>query len=210
MTKSIDRPIMTGDERADPDDDATLRDDVVLASLVERHREFLAFIEKRVGDRATAEDILSEAFLRSIDRRGAIRDDESAVAWFYRVLRNAIVDRHRRGGARTRGLERYAVELETTNAMPDDTKNAICRCVTGLAKTLKPEYANALSVVDVEGRSLSDLAAEEEITVNNAGVRLHRARAALRQRVSRSCGTCAVHGCLDCTCSSAPRTEETA
>jgi RNA polymerase sigma-70 factor (ECF subfamily) len=33
-------------------------------------------------------------------------------------------------------------------------------------------------------------------------VRLHRARAALKTRLEQSCGTCATHGCLDCTCRS--------
>jgi len=31
-------------------------------------------------------------------------------------------------------------------------------------------------------------------------VRLHRARAALREKLVRSCRTCAEHGCLDCSC----------
>jgi RNA polymerase sigma-70 factor (ECF subfamily) len=38
------------------------------------------------------------------------------------------------------------------------------------------------------------------ITPNNASVRLFRAREALRQQLQRSCGTCAEHGCLDCSC----------
>jgi hypothetical protein len=45
-----------------------------------------------------------------------------------------------------------------------------------------------------------EFAAEAGITANNAGVRVFRAREALRKRVVRSCGTCAEHGCLDCTC----------
>ena len=38
------------------------------------------------------------------------------------------------------------------------------------------------------------------LTPGNAGVRVFRAREALRKQVVRSCGTCAEHGCLDCTC----------
>jgi RNA polymerase sigma-70 factor (ECF subfamily) len=33
-----------------------------------------------------------------------------------------------------------------------------------------------------------------------AGVRVFRAREALKKRVMESCGTCAEHGCLNCTC----------
>jgi hypothetical protein len=47
---------------------------------------------------------------------------------------------------------------------------------------------------------VKDYAVEAGLTANNAGVRVFRARDALRKQVSRSCGTCAEHGCLDCTC----------
>lgn len=173
----------------------------VVAALVATHREFLAFLERRLPDRATAEDVLQEAFVRGLQRGGALRSAESAVAWFYRLLRNALVDRARRDAAARRRLETVAHELGDGAGPGPETRAALCACVMHLAETLKPEYAEALRRVEVEGASLKDLAAEAGITPGNAGVRVHRARAALRRRVQESCGTCAEHGCLDCSCS---------
>ena len=69
----------------------------VVRALVDNHREFLAFLERRVGSRALAEDILQDAFVRGArEARRACASEESAVAWFYRVLRNAVIDHHRR------------------------------------------------------------------------------------------------------------------
>jgi DNA-directed RNA polymerase specialized sigma24 family protein len=48
-----------------------------------------------VKSRALAEDILQDAFVRGVNKLDTLRSDESAIAWFYRVLRNAIID-HRR------------------------------------------------------------------------------------------------------------------
>ena len=48
--------------------------------------------------------------------------------------------------------------------------------------------------------------AEAGLTANNAGVRVFRAREALRRQVARACGTCAEHGCLDCTCGAPAQT----
>jgi RNA polymerase sigma-70 factor (ECF subfamily) len=45
----------------------------VISSLVENHREFLRFLERRVGNRAVAEDILQEAFVRSMDKAVTLR-----------------------------------------------------------------------------------------------------------------------------------------
>jgi RNA polymerase sigma-70 factor (ECF subfamily) len=172
----------------------------VVAALADSHRAFLGFLEKRVGRREVAEDILQEAFARSLARLPALESAESAVAWFYRVLRNAVIDHHRRGGASERALSALAREMEE-NVEPDlETRNAVCRCVARLSDTLKPEYAQALRRIEVDGVSVQDFAAEAGITANNAGVRVFRARDALRKQVVRTCGTCAEHGCLDCTC----------
>src|SRR5258706_9301283 len=81
-----------------------------VAVLVDNHREFLKFLERRVGSRAVAEDILQEAFVRGLDRLQSLRDDESAVAWFYRILRNAVIDYHRRRQSATNALDAFAAE----------------------------------------------------------------------------------------------------
>lgn len=171
-----------------------------IARLVDHHRAFLAFLEKRVGRRDVAEDLLQEAFARSLEKLPAVETDESAVAWFYRVLRNAVIDHYRRRGASARGLSRLAQELDEHPEPDLDDRDALCRCVALLADTLKPEYAAALRRIDVDGVAVQDYAAEAGISANNAAVRVFRAREALRKRVVTSCGTCAEHGCLDCTC----------
>jgi RNA polymerase sigma-70 factor (ECF subfamily) len=54
--------------------------------------------------------------------------------------------------------------------------------------------------VDLEDGKLSELAQQSNITAENAAVRVHRARKALRSQVKLACGSCAEHGCLDCHC----------
>jgi RNA polymerase sigma factor (sigma-70 family) len=170
--------------------------------LVDNHRQFLAFLEKRVGNRAVAQDILQEAFVRGLDKIDGLRSDESAVAWFYRLLRNAVIDHYRRGAARARGMEAFAREIEHDEAPSSEVSQAICQCVSELASTLKPEYEAALKRVEIDGLAVKDFAEEAGISSGNGAVRVFRAREALRKQVARSCGTCADHGCLDCTCSS--------
>jgi RNA polymerase sigma factor (sigma-70 family) len=172
----------------------------VIRVLVGNHREFLGFLERRVGSRALAEDILQDAFIRGMDKLETLRSDESAVAWFYRLLRNAIIDHHRRSGAAERKLAAFGREVEERLEPDLETRGAICKCVSELAATLKDEYADALRTVEVNGLPVKDFAAQAGISTNNAGVRVFRAREALRKQVVRSCGTCADHGCLNCTC----------
>lgn len=171
----------------------------VVAKLVAGHREFLRFLERRVGDRAVAEDILQEAFVRGLARAGEIRE-ETAVAWFYRTLRNAVIDHYRRRGASARALASLADEMAGAEEPAPEVKGAICQCVAELAGTLKPEYAQAIRRIEVDGVAVKEFAAEAGISASNAAVRVFRAREALRKQVAKSCGSCAEHGCLECSC----------
>lgn len=173
--------------------------DAVLKALVDNHQRFLAFLERRTGSRDAAEDILQDGFVRALERVDSVRDEESAVAWFYRLLRNALVDHARRRGAEDRALAVAATETQTAEDDPQ-LRETVCACVRDLIETLKPEYATALRRVELEDARVDAFARETGITATNAAVRLHRAREALRRRVLESCGTCVIHGCRDCEC----------
>lgn len=173
-----------------------------VAILLENHRAFLRYLERRVGNRGLAEDILQDAFAKVVARPEQAPDDVGVVPWFYRTLRNAAVDQFRRRGAADRAYEAFARELETHETPAPDVASEICACVTRLAATLKPEYAEALQAIDVGGMPVKTFAEQKGLSASNAGVRVFRAREALKRRLSESCGTCAEHGCVNCTCSS--------
>jgi RNA polymerase sigma factor (sigma-70 family) len=174
-----------------------------LSILLENHRAFLKYLERRVGDRELAEDILQDAFSKVIDRPEQAPADEGVVPWFYRTLRNAAIDQFRRRGTASRAIEAFARELETQPGPEPDIEAEICACVSRLATTLKPEYAEALQAIDVDGTAVKTFAEQRGLTASNAGVRVFRAREALKKRVTESCGTCAEHGCRNCTCQTA-------
>jgi RNA polymerase sigma-70 factor (ECF subfamily) len=129
-----------------------------------------------------------------------VRDEESVVAWFYRVLRNAVIDHYRHRDSTERALEGWGKEFVAHENPVAELKEEICQCVSGLLETLKPDYRDALRIIDIEEGSLADLAKQAGITSGNAAVRVHRARQALLRQVRTACGSCAEHGCLDCHC----------
>jgi len=170
--------------------------------LVENHRRFLSFLERRVGNRAAAEEILQSAYARAVERGIPTGDAPEAVSWFFAVLRNAVTDHFRRSGAESRAVS--ALASDNRPVVSDaDLKGEVCACFRRLLPTLREEYARILERVDLEERPVSEVAAELGITPNNASVRLFRARNALRKQLERSCGACAEHACLDCSCGGA-------
>jgi RNA polymerase sigma-70 factor (ECF subfamily) len=167
--------------------------------LLEQRGQFLDFLTHRVGSGELAEELLQDAYARALERGGQLRADETVVAWFFRILRNAVVDRARRQAAAARALERLAREIDIMGG-GEDVERAVCSCIAGVIDTLKPEYQAPLRAIDLGGQDLKKFAADAGITPNNAAVRAHRAREALAKGLRSTCGTCATHGCLDCTC----------
>ncbi len=164
-----------------------------------RHRgKLLGFIQKRISDPDLAEDVLQDGLLKALRSADELRDEELFLHWFYRILNNAIIDTYRKKNVEMRYLESYAREADL-EVGPED-RAAICECFRELLTVMKPEYAELIERLELQPGDPSLVAQQLNIQPNNLKVRRHRARQALKQRLEETCRTCAVHGCLDCTC----------
>ena len=169
-----------------------------LKRIVAHQAKFLNFLTARVEDRAAAEDILQSAYLKAVEHGSEIREDESTVAWFYRILRNAITDHYRRRAARTNAHEAFAAE--TPVSYETEVAQTACACIGDVIRDLKSGYRTAIEQVDLGGVTVEAFAQSQQTSANNASVRLHRARKAVAKKLTTVCGACAKHKCLDCTC----------
>jgi RNA polymerase sigma-70 factor (ECF subfamily) len=117
----------------------------ILDTLVANHRQFLAFLERRTGSRADAGNLLQDAFVKGLTRGYQVNDPESAVARFYRVLRNALTDWYRRRGSEDRAKAEWGGREDLAEPPRDEELfGEVCGCMLRLANTLSPEYAEAL------------------------------------------------------------------
>src|SRR5882762_8011084 len=70
-----------------------------ISEVIQRERRRLFhFIRKRVDDEGDAEDILQDVFYELIEAYRLMKPVEQVGAWLYRVARNRIIDRFRKGG----------------------------------------------------------------------------------------------------------------
>lgn len=170
--------------------------------LADNYRRLLVFVERRVEGREAAEDVLQAAFVRGVEKISELRDEEKALPWFYQLLRNAIAGHYRRLGSERRAFEALDPRSEDSASQEQTLQGVVCDCLHSLLGNLKDEYADLLRIVDLGDSTIAEYSRSHEITPNNARVRLHRARVALRKELQRTCRTCAEHGCLDCDCAS--------
>ena len=89
---------------------------------------------------------------------------------------------------------------EDIAAAPPGWEAQLCTCLGGVVDTLKPQQAELLRRVDLDGEYVQAAAKALGLMPNNASVTLHRARKELRARLEVFCGDCADGACLDCDC----------
>lgn len=169
-----------------------------MRELLARRAEFVGFVQKRLGRKDVAEDLVQEALARSVAKLGDVAE-ESQVAWFYQVLRNAIIDHVRKEGTEARTKEGWEAEADLVEEVEEPKRP--CCCAAKLVDELKPEYAEALKKVEMGDTPVKDYAQEAGITSGNAAVRVFRARESLKKAVVRTCGSCCSDGGHNyCTC----------
>ena len=155
--------------------------------------QLFACVLRRGTPRVDAEDIVQTGIQRALERAHQLRDPACAEAWVKRVVRNAFVDELRRSRDPVRSVDEFELATPEDDAIP-------YWCVAVQIDQLEPEYAELLRRVVVDGVPVTAVAGELGVTPNNATVRLHRARAALRQRLRSHCGTTTARACAECAC----------
>jgi len=171
-------------------------------ALKTHYVDFLRYLMRRVGDQATAEDVLQSFCIRVMQSETQLRDERSAIGWLYTVLRSVLMDHFRGDTVRKRGDARYSREqmvLESDTIVAEDAAG-ICNCLRGLLPELRPDYAELLRRVDFLEEPRQDVAAEMGISQQNLRVRLHRARSAIGVALKQHCGPCCETEFRDCFC----------
>lgn len=194
-------------ERSNPDSVMDSKGAAVRQALSDSHRQLQSYLQRRVGSAEEAVDVMQSFMLRALDRAYELRDVAAVRGWLSRILATSIAD-HQRGAARRRQRETVMSPefFDTVSGAPDSDLNAaVCACLHPLIATLKPEYAEVIDRIDLREETREQVAASLGISLANLGVRLHRARQALKQRLVEMCLTCPEHGFLDCGCDTAKR-----
>ena len=153
--------------------------------------------ERLLGDRAEAEDIVQESFLR-LARAGSDADDASTLlerpdqvvgAWLRRVVLNLGVNRlrdRRRADARLARATRLDPTFDPERGPPDDDSpphallRAEARNEVQAALTALPERQRACLLLRHAGHSYAEIAETLGIAIGSVGVYLARGERAFR------------------------------
>lgn len=182
-----------------------------LEALSANRKRFLGFLINRLGNSAEAEDVLQEFCLRVISRKDQLREVDRLNAWLYAVLRSTLNDHYRKTGRNRRLSAAFESEQKSVEVSEDGLEEFIyvCKCVTELVPTMRHDQSELIRRVDIDDEERRSVARDLEVTVGALGVRIHRARAALRDLLLEHCGCCCKHGFDDCSCPPLGRHDDT-
>ena len=136
------------------------------------------------GNEEDARDVAQDAYLRAWRGIGRFRGEAQFSTWMYRITANAAsTHTQRRRRLRTEPLEDHMEPVEQRfESLPGpaaESAEALDRLSDAIA-TLPVKLRHVVILKDVYGLSHEEIAAELDISVAAAKVRLHRARRKLK------------------------------
>jgi RNA polymerase sigma-70 factor (ECF subfamily) len=154
-------------------------------SLWRDHRARLVrFVQRRVEDAATAEDIVHDVLVRAYGRRDMLRSGQKFDAWLYQITRNAVIDHYRaRRPSGELPANLAASEAEGGRAAREE----LAACMQPLVQALPGPYRDAVVLSELRGLTQRETARELGISLSGAKSRVQRARQMLHERLLACC-----------------------
>lgn len=155
-------------------------DPVAFERLFERyHAPILNYLHRMVYDRAVAEDLAQDTFIKAYRALPETSPDLAFKAWLYRIATNTAISHLRR-----KKLVKWVPFLAGTDHASDESiERSVGRRfdVEQALNKLPQHYATVLLLRHYQGLSLAETAAALDITENAAKLRLFRARKAFAE-----------------------------
>lgn len=158
------------------------------------------YLSRMVGE-SDAEDLTQDVFVKVGVALESFRGESGLHTWIYRIATNTALDWLRRASRRKEkkkglGEDHPGDDVEARpGPMPvhimEGEQRVIRRemngCIRSVVDTLPESYRSVLILSEMEGIQDSEIAAILGISLQAAKIRLHRARARLRQELEKTC-----------------------
>jgi RNA polymerase sigma-70 factor (ECF subfamily) len=161
-------------------------------AIVRRHeRKVFQLAYGFVRDRAAADDLAQEIFLKVYVSLAKFHGRSEFGTWLYRIAINHIKDFLRKAGRKKEvSLQEFEDSLFPVAEIPEGRERAELeelrrRALYRVLETLPAKYRMILTLRDIEGLSYSEVARALKTSLGTVDSRLHRARKILRERMAR-------------------------
>ena len=146
-----------------------------------------------------AEDMAQVVFAKVSRGLASFKGQSKLSTWVYRIATNTAIDRlrssaHSQASGRTSLEDSAEVANNTPTIIQADTstdqkviRKEMSECVREYVDRLPPEHRTVLVLKELEGFKNREIADILDISLENVKIRLHRARARLKQELDDGC-----------------------
>ena len=152
-------------------------DEAALATFVRRTQPEVWRLCARLGDRAVADDLTQEVYLRALPALSRFRAESSARTWLLQVARHVCADHVRRSTRRRALHDRLVRRAAPGDASVDDATGAVA--LDDAVAALDEDRRAAFVLTQVVGLSYAEAAEACEVPIGTIRSRVARARADL-------------------------------
>lgn len=164
----------------------------------EYREKICRYLTRMVGE-AEAEDLTQEVFVKVGLALDAFRGESRLSTWIYKIATHVALDRLRvsRNGCKKQLSLKEIAETEedkdvwTDRKRPTTEQHVIHRemngCIRGIIEALPDAYRYVIVLSELEGFKDSEISEIMGLSLRAVKIRLHRARAALKQELTKAC-----------------------
>jgi len=135
------------------------------------------FVYKRVKNKALAEDIVHDVFVKVQDKIQHLRENEKILGWIYQITRNTIVDHYR---TNAKEIQVRDLNWEST---PPNFNDCVSGVIRNLIPTLPDKYRIPFEMTELQNVSQTEVEKKPKLTYTAAKTRVQRARRMLRGKL---------------------------
>lgn len=156
----------------------------------ECYPKVFTFIYNITTDRSLTEDITQEAFLKAYRNIDSFRKDSKITVWLNKIAYNVLLDHKRKKSSQMSSLDDELLSVKLTdmkiNLFREVEQKIMSECIRDKV-LLIPENYRAPLFLDVLGYSNKETADILGCTLENAKIRLHRARTKMKEILGSDC-----------------------
>lgn len=136
-----------------------------------------SFVFRYTKDKAVADDIVQDVFLKVHSKLGQLKESEKLAGWIFQIARNTITDYFR---LKSKAINVADIDWEAERRPLND---CVSGCLQDMMTTLPEKYKNALELTEFKNLSQLELAKELNISYSGAKSRVQRARQMLKEKM---------------------------
>jgi RNA polymerase sigma-70 factor (ECF subfamily) len=173
--------------------------EIVFKEVFEQFHPKILHYLSRMTNPHEAEDIAQEVFDKVSRSLRNFKGESKLSTWLYRIATNAAIDRMRSSPLK-RSSEYTSLEditgIEDRNVWFDHNKTStdqtiigkeMSECIRAFIDKLPSDYKTVILLSDLEGFQNKEIADILQVSLDTVKIRLHRARAKLREILNEGC-----------------------